>query len=69
MCMPYNLIKSFFHDVIKLDISEGSIRNFITEAGDNAQAICERIADELTKSKLGHQGSKNCYKKQSIGEI
>lgn len=27
MCMPYNRIKSFLHDVMRVDISEGSIRN------------------------------------------
>ena len=61
MCMPYNRIKSIFHDVIKLDISEGSIRNFIAEAGDNAQAICERIADELTKSPVARADESGFY--------
>lgn len=61
MCMPYNRIKSFFHDVIKLDISEGSIRNFIAEAGDNAQAICERIANELTKSPVAGADESGFY--------
>ena len=61
MCMPYNRIKSIFHDVIKLDISEGSIRNFIAEAGDNAQAICERIADELTKSPVAGADESGLY--------
>lgn len=50
MCMPYNRIKSFLHDVMSIDISEGSIRNFTEDAGDKADAICERIASELVKS-------------------
>lgn len=33
MCMPYNRIRSFMHDVMRIDISEGSIRNFIEESG------------------------------------
>ena len=48
--MPYNRIKSFLHDVMHIDISEGSIRNFIEEAGVNADTICDRIASELVKS-------------------
>ncbi len=50
MCMPYNRIKSFLHDVMRIDISEGSVRNFIEDAGDKADAICERTASELVKS-------------------
>lgn len=50
MCMPYNRIKSFLHDVMHIDISEGSIRNFINDAGDKADEVCLRIASELTKS-------------------
>lgn len=44
MCMPYNRIKSFLHDVMHIDISEGSIRNFIEDAGEKADTICDRIA-------------------------
>lgn len=43
MCMPYNRTKSFLHDVMRIDISEGSIRNFIEGVGDKADAICDRI--------------------------
>ena len=50
MCMPYNRIKSFLLDVMHIDISEGSIRNFIEDAGDKAGKICDRIASELVKS-------------------
>ena len=50
MSMPYNRIKSFLHDVMRIDISEGSIRNFIEDAGDKAVEMCGRIATELTKS-------------------
>jgi len=48
--MPYNRIKSFLLDVMHIDISEGSIRNFIEDAGDKAGKICDRIASELVKS-------------------
>lgn len=47
MCMPYNRIKSFLHDVMRIDISEGSIRNFIEDAGDKADVICDRIASSI----------------------
>ena len=50
MCMPYNRIKSFLHEVMRIDISEGSIRNFIESAGDRADEICECIASKLVKS-------------------
>lgn len=50
MCMPYNRIKDFLHDVAKIDLSEGSIRNFIEKAGEKGDEICERIASELPKS-------------------
>lgn len=50
MCMPYNRIKSFLHDVMRIDLSEGSIRNFIEAAGDKADTLCDRIASELVKS-------------------
>ena len=50
MCMPYNRFKSFLHDVMRVDISEGSIRNFIEDAGNKADKICDRIASKLVKS-------------------
>lgn len=48
MCMPYNRIKSFLKDVMRIDLSEGSIRNFIEAAGDKADGICDRISKGLT---------------------
>lgn len=50
MCMPYNRVKSFLHDVMCVDISEGSIRNFIEDAGNKADKICDRIARNLSKA-------------------
>ena len=61
MCMPYNRIKSFLHDVMRLDISEGSIRNFIEDAGDKADAICDRIASELVKSPVAGADESGLY--------
>ena len=61
MCMPYNRIKSFLHDVMRLDISEGSIRNFIEDAGDKADAICDRIASELVKSPVAGADESGFY--------
>lgn len=50
MCLPYNRIKDFMHDVVRIDLSEGSIRNFIEKAGAKADRICSRIASRLTGS-------------------
>lgn len=61
MCMPYNRIKSFLHDVMNIDISEGSIRNFTEDAGDKADAICERIASELVKSPVAGADESGFY--------
>ncbi len=61
MCMPYNRIKSFLHDVMRIDISEGSIRNFIENAGDKADAICDRIASELVKSPVAGADESGFY--------
>lgn len=61
MCMPYNRIKSFLHDVMSIDISEGSIRNFTEDAGDKADAICERIASELVKSPVAGADESGFY--------
>ena len=61
MCMPYNRIKSFLHDVMRIDISEGSIRNFIEDAGDKADAICDRIASELVKSPVAGADESGFY--------
>lgn len=61
MCMPYNRIKSFLHDVMHIDISEGSIRNFIEEAGDKAAAICDRIAAELVRSPIAGADESGFY--------
>lgn len=61
MCMPYNRIKSFLHDVMSMDISEGSIRNFTEDAGDKADAICERIASELVKSPVAGADESGFY--------
>lgn len=61
MCMPYNRIKSFLHDVMRIDISEGSIRNFIEDAGDKAHAICDRIASELVKSHVAGADESGFY--------
>lgn len=61
MCMPYNRIKSFLHDVMRTDISEGSIRNFIEDAGDKADAICGRIASELVKSPVAGADESGFY--------
>lgn len=61
MCMPYNRIKSFLHDVMRTDISEGSIRNFIEDAGDKADAICGRPASELVKSPVAGADESGFY--------
>lgn len=61
MCMPYNRIKSFLHDVMRIDISEGSIRNFIENAGDKADTICDRIATELVKSPVAGADESGFY--------
>lgn len=61
MCMPYNRIKSFLHDVMRIDLSEGSIRNFIERAGDKADAICDRIASELVKSPVAGADESGFY--------
>lgn len=61
MCMPYNRVKSFLHDVMSIDISEGSIRNFTEDAGDKADAICERIASELVKSPVAGADESGFY--------
>lgn len=61
MCMPYNRIKSFLHDVMRIDISEGSIRNFIEDAGDKADAICDRIASELVRSPVAGADESGFY--------
>ena len=61
MCMPYNRIISFLHDVMHIDISEGSIRNFIEDAGDKADAICDRIATELVKSPVAGADESGFY--------
>ena len=61
MCMPYNRIKSFLHEVMHIDISEGSIRNFIEDAGDKADKICDRIASELVKSPVAGADESGFY--------
>lgn len=61
MCMPYNRIKSFLHDVMSIDISEGSIRNFTQDAGDKADAICGRIASGLVKSPVAGADESGFY--------
>lgn len=61
MCMPYNRIKGFLHDVMRIDISEGSIRNFIEDAGDKADAMCDRIASELVKSHVAGADESGFY--------
>ena len=61
MCMPYNRIKSFLHDVMRIDISEGSIRNFIEDAGEKADTICDRIASELVKSPVAGADESGFY--------
>lgn len=35
MCMPYNRIKNFLNDVMRVDISEGSIRNSLRKLKDH----------------------------------
>lgn len=61
MCMPYNRIKSFLSDVIHIDLSEGSIRNFIEAAGKKANPICEKISDGLVKSAVGGADESGFY--------
>lgn len=61
MCMPYNRIKSFIHEVMRIDISEGSIRNFIGEAAGKAGSICDRIASELVKSPVAGADESGFY--------
>ena len=61
MCMPYNRIKSFLSDVMHIDISEGSIRNFIETAGQMAAPICDRISEELVKSPAGGADESGFY--------
>lgn len=61
MCMPYNRIKSFLKDVMHIDLSEGSIRNFIEGAGQKADKICERISNELTNSPVAGADESGFY--------
>lgn len=61
MCMPYNRIKSFLADVMHIDISEGSIRNFIESAGQRANHICEKISDGLLKGQVGGADESGFY--------
>lgn len=61
MCMPYNRIKSFLRDVMHIDLSEGSIRNFIEAAGKKADPICGRISAELVKSAVGGADESGFY--------
>ena len=61
MCMPYNRIKSFMRDVMRVDISEGSIRNFIGQVGEKANVICDRIASELVKSPVAGADESGFY--------
>lgn len=61
MCMPYNRIKSFLADVMHVDVSEGSIRNFIESAGQKANPVCERISQELLKGKVGGADESGFY--------
>lgn len=61
ICMPYNRIKTFINDFTGIDLSKGSIRNFIEESGDKADKICERIASELTKSAVAGADESGVY--------
>ena len=61
MCMPYNRIATFMKEVVGLPISEGSISNAISKAGDNADAVCRRIADELVKSPVAGADESGFY--------
>lgn len=61
MCMPYNRIKSFMKDVMHIDLSEGSIANFLDEAGEKADKICERISDELVNSPVAGADESGFY--------
>lgn len=61
MCMPYNRIKSFLSDVMHIDLSEGSIRNFIGAAGKKADPICEKISAELVKGAVGGADESGLY--------
>lgn len=61
MCMPYNRIKSFLSDVMHIDLSEGSIRNFIATAGKKADSICERISAGLVKGYVGGADESGFY--------
>lgn len=61
MCMPYNRIKNFISDVMGIDISEGSIRNFIETAGAKAEEICGRISNALTSSPVAGADESGIY--------
>lgn len=61
MCMPYNRIKSFLSDVMHIDLSEGSIRNFIEAAGKKANPICDKISAELVKGTVGGADESGFY--------
>lgn len=61
MCMPLNRIKSFLHDVMHVDLSEGSICNFLEAAGEKAEKICGRISDELVKSPVAGADESGFY--------
>ncbi len=61
MCLPYNRIKSLLSDLMHIEISEGSIRNFIKEAGQKADPICERISEGLLKGKVGGADESGLY--------
>lgn len=61
MCMPYNRIKSFLSDVMHIDLSEGSIRNFIEAAGKKADPICDKISAELVNGSVGGADESGFY--------
>lgn len=61
MCMPYNRIKSFLSDVMHIELSEGSIGNFMEDAGKKAEPICNRISDELVKGKVAGADESGIY--------
>lgn len=61
MCMPYNRIKGFLADVMHIDLSEGSIRNFIESAGQKADEVCGKISEELIKSPVGGADESGFY--------
>lgn len=52
--IPFNRLKEMFKDLIALDLSEGSLVNFVKEAGNGLTAFKEHLAGRLKQAKVLH---------------